>query len=121
MVTMNVVVGLGAAVLVGIAVTYYFTVRRNRAVRGGSSSAASAARRASPPRPSQAPGAPRAVTRRPGPRDSRNVRDVRDVRDDAGAGSSETAKARKRVGWRKGADVDEELWPAEAFGGVTDE
>jgi hypothetical protein len=25
------------------------------------------------------------------------------------------------VGWRKGADVDEELWPVEAFGGITDE
>jgi hypothetical protein len=25
------------------------------------------------------------------------------------------------MGWRKGAEVDQELWPAEAFGGVTDE
>jgi hypothetical protein len=25
------------------------------------------------------------------------------------------------VGWRKGSDVDEELWPAESFGGVSDE
>src|SRR5438132_454012 len=32
-----------------------------------------------------------------------------------------TAKPRRRVGFRKGADVDEEMWPAEAFGGVTDE
>jgi hypothetical protein len=32
-----------------------------------------------------------------------------------------TAKSRRRVGWRKGSDVDEELWPAEAFGGVSDE
>ena len=28
---------------------------------------------------------------------------------------------RRRVGFRKGADVDEELWPAESFGGVSDE
>jgi hypothetical protein len=32
-----------------------------------------------------------------------------------------TARSRRRVGWRKGSDVDEEMWPAEAFGGVTDE
>jgi hypothetical protein len=25
------------------------------------------------------------------------------------------------VGWRKGSDLDEELWPVEAFGGVSDE
>jgi hypothetical protein len=37
--------------------------------------------------------------------------------DDADA----TAKSRRRVGWRKGSDVDEELWPVEAFGGVSDE
>ncbi|HYB18029.1 MAG TPA: hypothetical protein VEF71_21545 [Streptosporangiaceae bacterium] len=28
---------------------------------------------------------------------------------------------RRRVAWRKGADVDQELWPIEAFGGVSDE
>jgi hypothetical protein len=32
-----------------------------------------------------------------------------------------TPKSRRRVGFRKGSDVDEELWPAEAFGGVSDE
>jgi len=37
--------------------------------------------------------------------------------DDAAA----PAKSRRRVGWRKGSDVDEELWPVEAFGGVSDE
>jgi hypothetical protein len=37
--------------------------------------------------------------------------------DDAAA----TAKSRRRVGWRKGSDVDEELWPVEAFGGISDE
>jgi hypothetical protein len=30
-------------------------------------------------------------------------------------------RSRRRVSWRKGSDVDEELWPAEAFGGVSDE
>ena len=32
-----------------------------------------------------------------------------------------TARSRRRVGWRKGSDVDEELWPVEEFGGVSDE
>ena len=32
-----------------------------------------------------------------------------------------TSRSRRRVGWRKGSDVDEELWPVEAFGGVSDE
>jgi hypothetical protein len=30
-------------------------------------------------------------------------------------------RPRRRVGFRKGVDVDEELWPAESFGGVSDE
>jgi hypothetical protein len=30
-------------------------------------------------------------------------------------------KPRRRVGFRKGADIDEELWPADSFGGVSDE
>jgi len=32
-----------------------------------------------------------------------------------------TARSRRRVGWRKGSEVDEELWPVEEFGGVSDE
>ncbi len=36
-------------------------------------------------------------------------------------GDAGTARPRRRVGFRKGADVDEELWPAESFGGVSDE
>ena len=35
--------------------------------------------------------------------------------------TARTAKPRRRVGFRKGADLDEELWPAETFGGVSDE
>jgi hypothetical protein len=30
-------------------------------------------------------------------------------------------RSRRRVGWRKGSDVDEEMWPVEGFGGVSDE
>jgi len=40
---------------------------------------------------------------------------------DAAGGAARTAKQRRRVGFRKGADLDEELWPAESFGGVSDE
>jgi hypothetical protein len=35
--------------------------------------------------------------------------------------AARTAKPRRRVGFRKGADLDEELWPTETFGGVSDE
>jgi hypothetical protein len=39
----------------------------------------------------------------------------------AAESAARTAKQRRRVGFRKGADLDEELWPAETFGGVSDE
>jgi hypothetical protein len=32
-----------------------------------------------------------------------------------------TTRSRRRGAWRKGTGVDEELWPAEEFGGVSDE
>ncbi len=51
--------------------------------------------------------------------------------DDAGAApaafeadgddGSRSTRTRRRVGFRKGAEVDEELWPTESFGGVSDE
>ena len=39
----------------------------------------------------------------------------------AETGADRTGRPRRRVGFRKGADVDEELWPTESFGGVSDE
>ena len=39
----------------------------------------------------------------------------------AEGGANKTGRPRRRVGFRKGADVDGELWPAESFGGVSDE
>jgi len=39
----------------------------------------------------------------------------------AESGADRAGRPRRRVGFRKGADVDEELWPAESFGGVSDE
>jgi hypothetical protein len=35
--------------------------------------------------------------------------------------ADQPSRSRLRVAWRKGSDVDEELWPTEAFGGVSDE
>ena len=35
--------------------------------------------------------------------------------------TARAAKPRRRVGFRKGAELDEELWPTETFGGVSDE
>jgi hypothetical protein len=42
------------------------------------------------------------------------------IQPDSGGQDSATSRS-WRVGWRKAADLDEELWPAEAFGGVSDE
>jgi hypothetical protein len=36
-------------------------------------------------------------------------------------GGDRAARPRRRVGFHKGAHVDEELWPTETFGGVSDE
>ena len=63
------------------------------------------------------PGGPGAGDSRPGSRSA-----GRPSREAHAAGdAARTAKPRRRVGFRKGAEVDEELWPAEAFGGVSDE
>jgi hypothetical protein len=43
---------------------------------------------------------------------------------DAAKVEEDTARAerpRRRMGWRKGADIDEEMWPTESFGGVSDD
>jgi hypothetical protein len=52
-----------------------------------------------------------------GPARRAAARRSREEPDDAAA----TSRSRRRVGWRKGSDVDEELWPVEEFGGVSDE
>jgi hypothetical protein len=40
---------------------------------------------------------------------------------DATAEAVTMSRSRRRVGWRKGSEVDEEIWPSESFGGVSDE
>ncbi len=37
------------------------------------------------------------------------------------AADGDPARSRRRMGFRKGAHLDEELWPTETFGGVSDE
>ena len=73
---------------------------------------------ATDPRLSMAePGRPGAGDSRPGSRSA-----ARPSRQAHAAGdAARTARPRRRVGFRKGAEVDEELWPAESFGGVSDE
>jgi len=70
------------------------------------------------PLPGFGPAAPR-----PGSRSATRL--ARAASADAGAGADEdpakTGKPRRRMGFRKGADMDEEMWPTESFGGVTDD
>jgi hypothetical protein len=40
---------------------------------------------------------------------------------EADAEQDGTARSKRRSGWRKRGDIDEELWPTETFGGVSDE
>ena len=63
-------------------------------------------------RPDEVPAEPK-----PGRRAAaRHVQDA-EADDDA----AREPRSRRRVSWRKGSDVDEEMWPVEAFGGVSDE
>ena len=112
---MFLVAGLAVAGLVGIAAAFYFSIRsgsrRDKRLRSAGAGRAGTGRRpatradtarpdlASPPRRA-ADGAAPVTTFRPAAVSSRNPR---------------------RVGFRKGSDLDEELWPAETFGGVSDE
>ena len=48
-------------------------------------------------------------------------READETRPIAKTAAAREAKPRRRKGFRKGADLDEELWPAESFGGVSDE
>jgi hypothetical protein len=58
---------------------------------------------------------------RPGSRSATRL--ARAAGADAGADedTAKTGKPRRRMGFRKGADMDEEMWPTESFGGVTDD
>ena len=49
------------------------------------------------------------------------AREAGETRPIAKTAAARETKPRRRKGFRKGADLDEELWPAESFGGVSDE
>jgi hypothetical protein len=105
--------------------------RADRLPGGGRSGAASADRPVNSRRPannSQAANADRAAN--PGsrnyPAEARTgPNSLMDFSDSGQADSPDEAakapKPRRRVGFRKGADIDEEMWPTESFGGVTDD
>ena len=146
---MTLVAGLVIAGLAGIAAAFYYSTRPGRsrvragarasrggaerfagnrgrnsrpsssgAVRspgsgrsGGSTSSRTAGR--SGPEPMTGSGGAGAMTR-PGENPAPLVAERRTHRE-ASTGP------RRRVAWRKGTDVDQELWPIETFGGVSDE
>ena len=59
---------------------------------------------------------------RPGSRTAARLTRDADPADQADqADPTKAPRSRRRVGFRKGADIDEEMWPTEAFGGVTDD
>jgi hypothetical protein len=67
------------------------------------------------PLPPFAPAAPR-----PGRRAAARLARA-SAADDTDASPDKTTGARRRMGFRKGADIDEEMWPTESFGGVSDD
>ena len=62
------------------------------------------------------PGDARLDRARPGSRTAARL-----ARDADPADPAKMPRSRRRVGFRKGADIDEEMWPTESFGGVTDD
>jgi hypothetical protein len=85
--------------------------------RGGPGASAGDSHATDPRLAAAVPGEPQLGEPRPGGRSAARLpREAHEV-EDAGM----TGRPRRRVGFRKGADVDEELWPAESFGGVSDE
>ncbi len=132
---MILVAGLAVAGLVGIAAAFYFSIRSGHG--GDKRLRSAAAGRAGTDR---RPGSRSAGPARPGPAD--NARRMSNAGRSLNAGRAPNAasrnyqaeastgpnpvpdfgdRPRRRVGFRKGADLDEELWPAESFGGISDE
>ena len=85
--------------------------------RGGQGTSAGDPQATDPRLTAAVPDESRLGESRPGSRSAARL-----TREAHAAGDADrTARPRRRVGFRKGADVDEELWPAESFGGVSDE
>ena len=134
---MILVAGLAVAGLVGIAAAFYFSIRsgnggfkrnsrvrsgdragadrhpRGRRSRGTSDEQPANGHRADSRPPEQVPTLAAPVVAAGNPADAPG---------DAGpADPARMPRSRRRVGFRKGADIDEEMWPTESFGGVTDD
>src|SRR5579864_9068972 len=126
--TMILVAGLAVAGLVGIAAAFYFSIRSGH---GGDKRLRSAG--AGRARTDRRPGSRSGGPARPGRTD--NSRRMSNAGRSPNAGRAPNAApgnyraeastgpnpVARRLGFRKGADLDEELWPAEAFGGISDE
>ena len=142
---MILVVGLVVAGLVGIAAAFYFSIRSghggSKRLRSGGSGRAGGDRRQGSrshgaARPDRTDNGRRAAngsgsanggraantpTRNYRAEDSTGPNPVLDFEAHGAEGGDRAARPRRRVGFRKGTDVDEELWPTETFGGVSDE
>ncbi len=140
---MILVAGLAIAGIVGIAAAFYFSIRsgggdrrlrsgsagrvridRRRGSRSGGTARPDRTAKASPgnyraddstgPNPVLDAGDPMPAS--PDPGEARFTREAHAAED-----ADRTDRPRRRAGFRKGSDVDEELWPTESFGGVSDE
>ena len=143
---MILVAGLAVAGLVGIAAAFYFSIRpakpgNKRAGAGYKRDLSVQPDRTSRTRPARYPAngrrpdhgraaAARNYRTAPDPvRDHRGPERTRRLEPDddrwapmqAGLDGDKATRSRRRSGWLKRGDVDEELWPADAFGGVSDE
>jgi hypothetical protein len=139
--TMILVAALAVAGLAGITAAFYFSLRpgssRDRAGgpgrTGARRTAGSRRSHSSSARTGRAANSARSATTSrqaagrtaPEPADfdqsARLGEDARRVAAGRPARHGTSPAGPRRAGWRKGLDVDEELWPAETFGGVTDE
>jgi hypothetical protein len=108
---MTLVAGLVIAAL-AIAAAFYYSMRPGRSrVRAGARPGRAAGRTGPEPTPRSAGAGPMTG---PGEDPAPLVAGSR-THHEASTGP------RRRVAWRKGTDVDQELWPMETFGGVSDE
>jgi hypothetical protein len=130
---MILVAGLAIAGLAGIAAAFYFSMHpgtsqvqtaagpgRDRA--GGFGASRSGSSRPSSPRTAGTTAAAKPVPEaRTGRRADAERQADAGLPPDGGREDTPASWSWRRVSWRKAADVDEELWPAEAFDGVSDE
>ena len=138
---MILVAGLVIAGLVGIGAAFYYSVRRGSSgVRAGTrpgraGSARFAGSRTRDSRPSSSAAARSSSSARTAgstssrasgrtglePMTSSAAADPAPLVADRRPHRDASTGPRRRLAWRKGADIDQEFWPIETFGGVSDE